>query len=186
MSFLRIWKISFVGIVLFASCKENKPETIVVEKPDQDITMDESIELSQQWTKDEKFKIEQFIKRKGLEMETSPTGIRYFIYKENNPKGKYAKPGMVAKISYEIKLLDTDETLCYEADSLNPEYFLIEMDNVESGLHEAITYMKEGDQALIILPHYLAHGLTGNSDKIPPLSTIQYNIKLIELGEKQG
>ncbi len=69
-------------------------------------------------------------------------------------------------------------TLCCTSGG-TPIDFLVEMDNVESGLHEAITYLKEGDKAFIILPYYLAHGLLGDNDKIPPLSPALYDIELI-------
>ena len=54
------------------------------------------------------------------------------------------------------------------------------MDYIESGLHEGISYMKEGDRAKIIIPSYLAHGLIGDLDKMPPLATIIYDIRLIK------
>jgi FKBP-type peptidyl-prolyl cis-trans isomerase len=45
--------------------------------------------------------------------------------------------------------------------------------------------MRKGDIAKIILPSYLAHGLTGDSDKIPPMSTVLYNIELVDLTTKE-
>jgi FKBP-type peptidyl-prolyl cis-trans isomerase len=58
------------------------------------------------------------------------------------------------------------------------------MDNVENGLHEAIQYLRVGDKAKIILPSYLAHGLTGDSDKIPPMASVLYDIELVEITTK--
>ena len=55
------------------------------------------------------------------------------------------------------------------------------MDNVETGLHEGIKYMKVGEKAKMILPSHLAHGLIGDSKKIPPRSTIVYDIELLDL-----
>jgi FKBP-type peptidyl-prolyl cis-trans isomerase FkpA len=55
------------------------------------------------------------------------------------------------------------------------------MDNVESGLHEGILYMNEGSKALLVIPSHLAHGLVGDMNKIPPKSTIVYDIELLEL-----
>ena len=80
--------------------------------------------------------------------------------------------------------MDSDTTLCYTSIVTGPIEFLVEMDNIESGLHEAITYMHVGDKAFIILPHYLAHGLVGNLDKIPYFSPVLYNIHLLDVQEK--
>ena len=44
--------------------------------------------------------------------------------------------------------------------------------------------LKRGEKGIVILPHYLAHGLLGNMDKIPPLSAVLYNIEVIDVKRK--
>lgn len=172
--------LSIIVLVFFVmSCKEDRPETIVPEPEEPVFTTEQSIEMSQHWSKDESYLIDQFTKRNNWPMTVSGTGVRYYIYNEGD--GKMAHPGQVAVVNFEIRLLDADTTLCYSSNPKEPSEFLIEMDNVESGLHEAITYLKEGDKAFIILPHYLAHGLLGDMDKIPPLSPVLYDIELLYL-----
>jgi FKBP-type peptidyl-prolyl cis-trans isomerase len=171
--------IFILTLFVVGSCKENKPETVIPEPTVQDLSMEESIKLSQNWNKDESYQIDQFIERNQWQATTSGTGVRYFIYEEGS--GKQAEKGKVALVDYEVRLLDANNTLCYTSDSTGSIDFLIEMDNIESGLHEAITYLKEGDKAHIILPHYLAHGLGGDMDKIPPLSPVWYNIHLLKV-----
>jgi FKBP-type peptidyl-prolyl cis-trans isomerase len=41
--------------------------------------------------------------------------------------------------------------------------------------------MRKGEKALFILPPHLAHGLIGDMNKIPPLTTVVYDIELIGL-----
>jgi FKBP-type peptidyl-prolyl cis-trans isomerase len=41
--------------------------------------------------------------------------------------------------------------------------------------------MKMGDRAKLIIPSHLAHGLVGDLNKIPPLTTIVVDIHLIDL-----
>ena len=69
----------------------------------------------------------------------------------------------------------------YSSKEDGPRSFMIGQDNVETGLHEAVTYLKLGDKAHVILPSHLAHGLTGDNNKIPPRSTVIYNLELIGL-----
>jgi FKBP-type peptidyl-prolyl cis-trans isomerase len=166
-------------VLSLASCKEKRPDTVVPEPDEPVFTTEQSIEMSQHWSKDESFIIDQFVSRNNWPVEISGTGVRYYIYEQG--EGAMAEPGKVAVVNFEIRLLDADTTLCYSSNPIDPSEFLIEMDNVESGLHEAITYMKEGDKAFIILPHYLAHGLLGDMDKIPPLSPVLYDIELLYL-----
>ena len=40
--------------------------------------------------------------------------------------------------------------------------------------------MAEGDRFMVIIPSHLAHGLVGDQDKIPPLSTLLVDVTLAE------
>ncbi len=182
MILLKNWaKFSFIFLLflLMGSCNEKRPDLIIPEEDIPTITQKQSIEMSQFWTKDESFKINQFVKRKKWPVITSETGIRYWVYQQG--EGELAKPGDVALVDFEIRLLDADTTLCYSSKETGVQDFLIEMDVIESGLHEAICYMRPGDKAFVILPHYLAHGLLGDMEAIPPLSPVLYDIHLLEI-----
>lgn len=62
---------------------------------------------------------------------------------------------------------------------------LVGKDNVEAGLHEGIQLMHVGDQMRFILPSHLAHGLTGDQSKIPPLASVVYEVELLELSDNK-
>ena len=121
--------------------------------------------------------IEAFVKRYKWDVTKTGTGLRYMIYKEG--RGEKAKEGQYATVDFVVTLLNGDTAYSTEKD--RPQQFLIGMDNVESGLHEGIQYMRVGDRAKLILPSYLAHGLVGDLNKIPPRSTIIYDIELLAL-----
>jgi FKBP-type peptidyl-prolyl cis-trans isomerase len=121
--------------------------------------------------------IESYINRHHYKMTATGTGLRYFIYKSSN--GPKALSGMKAKVNFEISLLNGQT--CYSSKIKGPETFLIDQDNFESGIHEGIKFMRKGEKALFILPPHLAHGLIGDMNKIPPLTTVVYDIELIAL-----
>ncbi|PCJ85746.1 MAG: hypothetical protein COA57_07215 [Flavobacteriales bacterium] len=121
--------------------------------------------------------IDAYIKRRKWNVIETGTGLRYLIYQHGN--GDTAKEGQIAKVYFEVSLING--TVCYLTKDSIPQEFLIGMDNVESGLHEGIQYMRVGDKAKLILPSHLAHGLIGDRNKIPPKSTIIYDIELLEL-----
>lgn len=125
----------------------------------------------------EKEQIDAYIHRHNWEMTETGTGLRYMIYQKGY--GAQAKESMIAVISYEVSLLNGD--VCYSSKEKGPEEFLIGRDDVESGLHEGITYLHVGDKAKLILPSHLAHGLLGDLEKIPPRSTIIYDVELLGL-----
>jgi FKBP-type peptidyl-prolyl cis-trans isomerase len=141
---------------------------------------DQSIATNQAIMKKESDDIDQYVKRQGWQdsMMVSGTGLRYMFYRKNE-KGEKAAKGKFAKVKYKISLLDGRE--CYSSDKDGPKEFLIGQDNVESGLHEAVAMMNVGDKAIFILPSHLAHGLMGDNNKIPPRSSVVYDIELIAL-----
>ena len=115
--------------------------------------------------------------RYGWKMKTTPTGLRYMIYK--NGTGERARKGKKATILYEIRLINGN--LCYSSAQSGPKEFTIGQGGIESGAEEGILLMKVGDRAKLIVPSHLAFGLLGDQDKIPPQSALIYDIELLKL-----
>ena len=53
---------------------------------------------------------------------------------------------------------------------------------MEIGLHESLKGMKKGEKKLVLIPSFLARGLAGDLDKVPPQSPLRYDIRLIQVG----
>jgi FKBP-type peptidyl-prolyl cis-trans isomerase len=51
-------------------------------------------------------------------------------------------------------------------------------DDIESGIHKGLQYLKRGDKAILLIPSPLAHGLLGDMKKIPPQMPIVYEVQL--------
>ncbi|MGB0882505.1 MAG: FKBP-type peptidyl-prolyl cis-trans isomerase [Vicingaceae bacterium] len=120
--------------------------------------------------------IDAYVKRKGLDVTLSKTGLRYTIYKDLD--GENVQENQEALVHYKVSLLDGTE--CYTTKD-KPEFFMVGKDYVESGLHEGIQHMSVGDKAIIIIPSHLGHGLAGDLKKIPIKSTIVYDIELLDI-----
>lgn len=153
----------------------NQPEPKEPFNPAQ--VQESMIKENKEFVRDEDEKIDKYIKRHKLTMTKTNTGLRYEIYEKG--AGVQATTGKWAKVLYTVKLLDG--TALYSTKEKGAESFLIGQDNVESGIHEGILFMKVGDKARFILPAHLAHGLTGDQDKIPPRSALLYDIELVSL-----
>jgi FKBP-type peptidyl-prolyl cis-trans isomerase len=164
----------FIVVVLcFFSCMEEKKQIPHFTEKEFRDTM---IKVNKKFVETENDRINKYIKRRGLNVIETGTGLRYVITQKGG--GMQAKNGMIARVKYKVSLLNG--TICYDKTD-KVEEFLIGMDDVESGLHEGITYMHVGDKAILILPTHLAHGLIGDMNKIPPQSTIIYEIELVGL-----
>ena len=126
----------------------------------------------------EQDEINAYIKSHGYIMQSSGTGLRYLFIKQN-PKGKKIEIKNEIEVNYKVWLLDG--TLCYSSVKNGPKIFAVGADNVESGVHEGVKLMKEGEKALFILPAHLAFNLIGDRDKIPPKSAVVYEIEVLEV-----
>ena len=165
---------------MILSCQNQSNPIVVKERKPQKLDKNISIRLNSQWVKDEAFRIDQYCNRQGWKTNSTNSGLKYILIEDFN-SGNSPKPGDQVIISYDIRLMDPQKTSCYHSDSNGLAKFTIDESTVESGLHEVVTYLNVGDSALVILPHYLAHGITGDSQKIPPLSTVLYHIKIIDV-----
>lgn len=137
-------------------------------------TSEELLQENRDAMKLEEHDMALFAKRMGVPLKVTPRGVRYYFYR--NVEGPTAKPEQWAKVNYRIELINGDSI--YASEVGRPESFLVEMDQVESGLHEAIQLMSAGDSALLVIPSYRAYGLIGDQDRIPMRSTIVYRIGL--------
>jgi FKBP-type peptidyl-prolyl cis-trans isomerase len=111
-------------------------------------------------------------------MTQTGTGLHYMVYSKSESQDT-AKVGDVVTVDFEISLLNGQ--ICYTSEIKGPESFMVEKSDIESGLHEGIQYMCPGDRAKFIIPSLAAHGLVGDTDKIPPLTTVIYDIELIRI-----
>lgn len=164
------------SLIFISSCnsqqKQNDAEIILGKQVEEQLEA-----MNRKLMRDEGAQIDGFAERLNWPMITSGTGLRYWLYIDK--EGEPAKKGEVARVEYIVSLLNGDTI--YTSEKTGPREFLIGQDNVESGLHEGIQYMSIGDQAKFILPSHLAHGLSGDQDKIPPRYSVVYDIRLINL-----
>jgi len=135
------------------------------------------LEANKAAIKTENDQISKLIGSKGWNVVETGTGLRYEILQ--NGKGLRAQPGEIARFEYNVSLINGEEL--YTSKQSGPKEFIIGRGGIESGLEEGILLLRVGDSARLIIPSYLAHGLSGDQDKIPPKATLIYSIKLINL-----
>ncbi len=166
------WLYGMLMVLLLGACTNEDPVHV-----DYNDIKDPLIDENKSAAQIENEQIDGYVKRYNLDVVKTGTGIRYQVYEKG--EGQQAEEGMLATVNFKISLIDG--TVCYSSDSTGSYEFLIGMDEVESGLHESMTYLHEGDKAIIILPSHRAHGLVGDDQRIPPRSTVIYDIELLGL-----
>jgi FKBP-type peptidyl-prolyl cis-trans isomerase len=158
----------FIG---FVSC--NQP-VVQPNKNMPDLKKEHLIELNRSMVKQNELLIKAYVKRNGYTMTQTETGLWYEIYKKG--KGAKIEAGTPVELKYTLRLLDG--TLCYSSDSLGLKKVKAGLGNVETGLDEALLLMNIGDAAHIILQPHLAYGFSSDGNRIPPTSTIVYDIEV--------
>lgn len=156
------------------SCDEKNP------KPSQPVTkgeMKSSMEKANRYLLNEEAEdIENYVKRHGLNMTTTGTGLRYQILKQGSEQ-KIEK-GEVVTLEYELHSIAGD--LIYSSENDGVKSFIVGEGTVESGLDEAMTYLHRGDVAKLIIPFHLGYGLHGDDNRIPEYATLVYTIKILD------
>jgi len=135
------------------------------------------IEANKRMTESEFTQIKDFMNRYNWEMQASESGLYYDIYKQG--EGKKAKAGNQVTIDYKLYFLTGD--LIESTEEGEALSFVLEKDDVIIGMHEAIQMMHKGSKGRFIIPSHLGYGLLGKEGKIPPKTTLVYDIELINV-----
>ena len=152
---------------LLTSCIQ--PTEVQEERPVMD-----PMERNRMYLAQERQLIDQYIESHQL-IGIEPNGYGMFELPVVEGEGPIAEIG--DRIIYEatVYLLDDSGVGRYR-DTIELGY-----SQVEVGLHEALEGMKEGDEKLVLIPSFLAHGIAGDLDKVPPQSPLRYDLRLVEL-----
>ena len=179
MSLLSACNKYFFGLfcLLMVACQSDKPNK-ELNSFNKEKVKNQFVKANQQVVVKESDEMDYYQKSHKMPFTKTTTGIRYFVYKAS-VKGDSIKNDDIIKINYTVSLLDGKE--CYSSKTDGAKEFVVGMENIEDGLHKAVLYLKSGDKALILIPSHLAHGLLGDSKRIPPMSPIIYDIEIISV-----
>ena len=160
-------------LVALFSCDETPKKPIEIPKQD----MKKSMETANRYLlNEEQEEIDSYVKRHGLDMVTTGTGLRYQVLKQGT--GKQIEKGDRVSLEYQLHSLNGE--LIYSSENEGVKTFKVGDGSVESGLDEAVTHLCYGDAAKLIIPFHLAYGLHGDDNKIPEYATLVYTIKVID------
>jgi FKBP-type peptidyl-prolyl cis-trans isomerase len=139
----------------------------------------EMADLNRYLLRKDRERIESYIERKNLIMKEAPSGLWYFISTEGT--GNYLADKDKVEMDYECTLLDG--TPCYSSRELGPKVIILGKTSLESGLDQGLRMLKQGGEALFILPPFMAYGLPGDGKKIPSRAIVVYSVRI--RGEQQ-
>lgn len=132
------------------------------------------IEQNKQLIEEEIIAINGFAERRGLQFDSTATGLRFKMLQSTD--GVPVRLMSDVSVRYKAALLTGD--VCYTSDSTGLLRFTVGQSDLPSGLQEGLLKMKEGEEALMIVPSYLAYGVSGDGQCIPGSSSIFYSVKV--------
>ena len=110
----------------------------------------------------------------------SSNGFWYFYETEINNETYLPQRGDEVFYNHEIKRLD--ETILYSMEELGTKSYLVDKEELITGLQDGIKLMKEGETISFLFPSYKAFGYTGN-DKVGPNEPLIYSVQLLKINK---
>lgn len=161
-------------LLVVVGCSETPPE----QKKEPNWTKEKSSEMNKEFAVEEDLEIRLYLEQhKEYKAQITGSGLRYIPLKTTD--GEQAAPGLDAHVQYKVSFLDGEKV--YETAADEVDIFRVDKSNIETGIQEGIKKMKVGERSILIIPSHLAHGLIGDMDKIPPLTTLVVDIELLKL-----
>ena len=112
--------------------------------------------------------------KKQAGVKTTASGLAYQILKEGN--GETPKATDMVQVNYVGKLID--DTVFDESKGKPAEF---RVDQVIKGWTEMLQLMKVGEKVKVVIPQELAYGARFAGEKIPPFSTLVFEIELVKI-----
>jgi FKBP-type peptidyl-prolyl cis-trans isomerase len=126
----------------------------------------------------EKTKLENYIKNNKIKVKPQSSG---FYYIENKAgKGLKAKHGSTVEVNYKLFTIE-GELISSSYEKGQPLKFVLGTGAVIEGWEKGIKLMSEGTKATLIIPSNLAYGAQGKGKKIPPYSTLIFDVELVSV-----
>lgn len=104
------------------------------------------------------------------------TGLFYKVIRRGNPSDRQPNPTSSIQATYKGKLIDG--TVFSEG----KEVYMGKLYELIKGVQEALLMMHTGDIYELYIPYDIAYGKQGFMGRVPPYSTLYFEIELIDSG----
>lgn len=186
MQRIRVITLFLVFILLFGCEKyNNHPAFVFREQRERSLKksktekVDEAlVKTNQVISEKEKQKIKGFVERRRWKMGSLENGI--LIEETTRGDGVKLKDNDAIAIKYKLFLIDGNMIYNSDKDGLKIINFSSPSSDIEVGLIHALKQLSLGSKSRVIIPSFYGWGLYGNGDKIPPHSTLIYELEVIE------
>ncbi|WP_422348504.1 gliding motility-associated peptidyl-prolyl isomerase GldI [Flagellimonas sp.] len=168
-----IW--SSILILVLMSCGGPEPRKPVKVKSGS--FFKESVERNKTLLAQEETIIQKIIERDSLhEYMASPSGFWYYFDAKNDSSRYLPKTNDQILFSYDLRSLDNDTI--YTAQEIGPTSYVVDKEQLFTGLQNAVKLLKINEKATFIFPSLQAYGYHGDGDRIGPRTPLKSTIEL--------
>ena len=154
----------FLVAILASSCKQHQEARRPLSQSSGTF-MKKSAERNKKLIATEEGQIEALIKSNSKIKYMASTKGYWYTYVIQNPNDTLTpKKGDVAFFDYEVK--DLKGNVIYSELELRPQTYLVDKQNIMSGLREGIKLMHKNEKVTFLFPSHIAYGYHGDNKKI--------------------
>ena len=161
------------------SCGNDEARKPVVRKTSS--FMNESIERNKMLNEMENEALLKIIKADSLhQYMNSEQGFWYYFESRDPQTSEFPQTGDELFYRHEIRALN--DSIIYDMQELGLQSYLVDKQELITGLQDGLKLMKEGDMAHFLFPAHKAYGYSGN-ERIAPNQPLIYNVELVKINK---
>ena len=151
-------------MLAYTSCKSPEARRPVSIKTGSIIN--QSIDHNKKINREQHEQIKKIIKNNPeIEYIASPQGFWYY-YNTKIEEAVFKKPGFGDFITYDYNVKSLNGTLIYSKEDLKTQNYIMEKQELFTGLREGLKLMRAGETVTFLFPSQKAYGYYGDENKI--------------------
>ena len=164
-------------ILMAVSCSKPEARKPIVRKTSS--FMNESIERNKLLTRAENELLQRKMQADSTrEYLKSEQGLWYYYDLKLGEEKPMPESGDQVRFGYEI--LNLNEEIIFSREELGDVSYLIDKEELITGLQDGVKLMREGERVTFLFPSYKAYGYSG-SERIEPNQPLIYRVELIAI-----
>ncbi len=166
--------IFLILILIVSSCSNPEPRKPIIRKTSSFMT--ESVKRNRALNNMEEDMFKQVMENDSLNNYiNSEYGFWYYYMKKDTLNNKFATTGDEVIFSYDVRTLN--DSIIYSKEELGVQSYLVDKEELITGLQEGIKLMKEGEIVVFLFPSNKAYGYTGN-ERVRSNEPLIYTVNL--------
>ncbi len=170
----------FSTVLLFiVSCSNPEARKPIVRKTSS--FMNESIERNKMLNKAENAVLMQRMQADSLHSYVNSENGFWYYYERSTTDDTYS-PKRGDEVFYKHEIKGLNDEVIYSEEELGTKSYLVDKEELVTGMQDALKLMKEGEIMTFLFPSYKAYGYTG-FDKVKPNQPLIYTVELLKINK---